>query len=63
MSDIPTRLIADRNRLLEQRLLELKRERITAEREQADRTRRELLLEIGRSGSDIVTLREQGIVA
>ncbi len=45
---VPPRLIADRNRLLEQRLLDLKRERIAAEQEAAERTRRELVLEIER---------------
>jgi hypothetical protein len=45
---LPEELIAQRNRLLEQRLVELKRERLQAERQRADQTRRELLLEIDR---------------
>ena len=43
---LPRELVAQRNRMLEQRLLELKRDRLAVEREQADQTRRELLIEI-----------------
>ena len=43
---LPRELIAQRNRLLEQRLVELKRGRIAVEQERADTARKELLLEI-----------------
>lgn len=46
--NLPRELVEKRNRLLEQRLVELKRERIAAEREQAEETRKELELEIER---------------
>jgi len=39
-------LLAQRNRLLEQKLLDLRRGRIAAEREKAEQTRKELALEI-----------------
>ena len=45
---LPRELMAQRNRLLEQRLVELKRGRIAAEQERADAARKELLLEIER---------------
>ncbi len=45
---VPPPLVARRNRLLEQRLLELKRERIELERERAEDARKELLVEIER---------------
>jgi hypothetical protein len=43
---LPRELIAQRNRLLEQRLVELKRGRITVEQQRVDAARKELLLEI-----------------
>jgi hypothetical protein len=46
--ELPRQLVAQRNRLLEQRLVEIKRGRIEAEREAAERTRLELQLEIER---------------
>jgi hypothetical protein len=45
---MPRELMAQRNRLLEQRLIELKRDRIAAEQVRADETRKELQLEIER---------------
>lgn len=45
---IPRELVALRNRLLEQKLIELRRESATAEREAVERTRKELALEIER---------------
>ena len=47
-ADLPTPLIAQRNRLLEQRLLELRRGRVETEREAAEATRRELEIQIER---------------
>jgi hypothetical protein len=49
---MPRELVSQRNRLLEQRLVELKRERLQAERDHAERTRRELLLEIDRERTE-----------
>jgi hypothetical protein len=46
--ELPPQLLAQRNRLLEQRLVEIKRGRIDAEREAAEQVRRELRLEIER---------------
>ena len=43
---LPRELMGQRNRLLEQRLVELKRGRIAAEQERADTARKELLFEI-----------------
>ncbi len=43
---LPRELVALRNRLLEQRLISLKRGNLEAEREVAERTRKELLLQI-----------------
>jgi hypothetical protein len=48
---LPRELMSQRNRLLEQRLVELKRGRIAAEQERADEARKELLLEIERERS------------
>ena len=48
---LPRELMGQRNRLLEQRLVELKRGRIAAEQEQADVARKELQLEIERERS------------
>ena len=48
---LPRELMGQRNRLLEQRLVELKRGRIAAEQEQADAARKELQLEIERERS------------
>lgn len=45
---LPHELVALRNRLLEQKLVELRRERADAEREAAEQTRKELALEIER---------------
>jgi hypothetical protein len=45
---LPRELMGQRNRLLERRLIELKRGRIASEQERADTTRMELLLEIER---------------
>jgi hypothetical protein len=45
---LPRELVVQRNRLLEKRLVELKRERVAAEREQAESMRREILVEIDR---------------
>jgi hypothetical protein len=45
---LPRELVTQRNRLLEKRLVELKRERVAAEREQAESMRREILVEIDR---------------
>ncbi len=44
--DVPRTLLVRRNRLLEQRLVELKRERIAQEREQAEEARKELVIQI-----------------
>jgi len=52
-------LMGQRNRLLEQRLVELKRGRIAAEQEQADVARKELLLEIERERSKAQARAEQ----
>jgi len=43
---LPRELVALRNQLLQERLLSLKRGRIAAERDEVERTRKELLLEI-----------------
>jgi hypothetical protein len=43
---VPEALVASRNRLLEERLVQLKRARLEVERERAEQTRRELALEI-----------------
>jgi len=48
---LPRELMSQRNRLLEQRLVELKRGRIAAEQEVADVARKDLLLEIERERS------------
>jgi len=48
---LPRELLAQRNRLLEQRLVELKRGRLAAEQERADAARKELLVEIERERS------------
>jgi len=48
---LPRELMIQRNRLLEQRLIELKRGRIAAEQEVADAARKDLLLEIERERS------------
>lgn len=45
---LPAELVAQRNRLLEQKLIELRRERIASERETVEAQRRELALEIER---------------
>jgi hypothetical protein len=45
---LPRELMSQRNRLLEQQLVDLKRGRIAAEQEQAEETRKELLVEIER---------------
>jgi len=45
---LPRELMGQRNRLLEQRLVELKRGRLTAEQERVDTARKELLMEIER---------------
>jgi hypothetical protein len=45
---LPRELMGQRNRLLEQRLVELKRGRIAAEQERVDTARKELLMEIER---------------
>jgi hypothetical protein len=45
---LPRELMAQRNRLLEQKLVELRRERADTEREAVERTRKELALEIER---------------
>jgi len=45
---VPRELVAKRNELLERRLVEIRRARVTAEREAAEKTRRELALEIER---------------
>ena len=46
--EIPRAFLAQRSRLLEQKLLELRQARLEAEREAAERTRRELRIEIER---------------
>ena len=56
---LPRELMGQRNRLLEQRLVELKRGRIAAEQEQADVARKELLLEIERERSKAQQRAEQ----
>ncbi len=43
---VPRELVATKNRLLERKLLELRRGRITAEREAAEQARKELTIEI-----------------
>jgi hypothetical protein len=43
---LPPTLLASRNRLLEQRLVELRRARLAAEEQQAEQTRKELAVEI-----------------
>ncbi len=43
---LPRELVALRNQLLQERLINLKRGRVAAEREEAERTRKELLLDI-----------------
>jgi hypothetical protein len=48
---LPRELMSQRNRLLEQQLVELKRGRIAAEQEQAEAARKELRLEIERERS------------
>ena len=48
---LPRELMGQRNRLLEQQLVELKRGRIAAEQEQVEVTRKELLVEIERERS------------
>lgn len=45
---VPPPLVAQHNRLLEQRLLELKRDRLQLERTEAEKARKELLIEIQR---------------
>jgi Mg-chelatase subunit ChlD len=45
---LPVELVAQRNRLLEQKLIELRRARLESEREQVEKTRRELALEVER---------------
>jgi hypothetical protein len=56
---LPRELMGQRNRLLEQRLVELKRGRIAAEQEQADAARKELRLEIERERSKAQERAEQ----
>jgi len=45
---VPRELVAQRNRLLERRLLELRRGRIASERAAAEKTRKDLRIEIER---------------
>jgi hypothetical protein len=56
---LPRELMAQRNRLLEQRLVELKRGRIAAEQERADEARKELRLEIERERAQANERAEQ----
>lgn len=56
---LPRELLAQRNRLLEQRLVELKRGRLADEQERADAARKELLVEIERERSKAQERAEQ----
>jgi hypothetical protein len=56
---LPRELMGQRNRLLERRLIELKRGRIASEQERADTARRELLLEIERERQKATERAEQ----
>lgn len=57
--DVPRELMAQRNRLLEQRLVNLRRGRISAEREAAEEARKELQLEIERERTEAEARAEQ----
>ncbi len=56
---LPRELMSQRNRLLEQQLVEIKRGRIAAEQEQVEVARKELLLEIERERSQAQQRAEQ----
>jgi hypothetical protein len=57
--DVPRELMAQRNRLLEQRLVNLRRGRISAEREAAEQARKELQLEIERERTEAEARADQ----
>ncbi len=57
--ELPRALIAQRNRLLERRVVELRRERVEAERERAEEARKSLKIEIERERAEAAARAER----